>query len=210
MCKEKNEKKYIFAVRNTIKTTHQTTLTMDLNSILGVLAAGNTANEIGQKFNIDSKQVSSVITSALPTLIGAMQKNASTESGASALAKALTDHAGDSTFNLGKVDMTDGSKILSHILGNNSSSIFSALAKQTGTNSNQVSTILAAIAPTLLGLLGKGKQANNTGALSGMLGSLLGGSSSSGMGSLLGAAMADRDGDGKPDILGGLGSLFKK
>lgn len=182
---------------------------MDFNSILGALTAANTANEIGKQFNIDSNKVSSVITSALPTLIGVMQKNAATEGGASALAKAMSDHAGDAAFNLGKVDLTDGSKILGHILGNNTTSIFSALAKQTGISSSQVGNILAAIAPALLGLLGKGKQANNASTLGGMLGGLLGGGSNSGMGGLLGAAMADKDGDGTPDILGGLGKLFK-
>ena len=181
---------------------------MDLNNILGVLAAGSTANQIGKQFNIESNKVSSVITSALPTLIGAMQKNAATESGASSLAKALGDHSANTSFNLGKMDLTDGSKILSHILGNNTNSVIAALAKKTGTNNNQVSSILAAIAPTLLGLLGKNQKTSNTSVsgLGGMLGAILGGggSSNSGMGSLLGAALADKDGDGKPDILGGL------
>lgn len=186
---------------------------MDLNSILGVLAAGSTANQIGQQFNIESNKVSSVITSALPTLIGAMQKNASTQSGANALSKALGDHSGDTGFNMGSVNLTDGSKILGHILGNNTNSIFSALAKQTGTTSNQVSSILASIAPTLLGLLGKGQKSSNTSAsgLGGMLGAILGGGGASsntgggfGMGSILGAALSDKNGNGTPDILEGL------
>ena len=187
---------------------------MDLNSILGVLAAGSAANQIGQQFNIESNKVSSVITAALPTLIGAMQKNASTEGGANALSKALGDHAGDSIFNMGSVNLADGGKILSHILGSNTNSIFSALAKQTGTNSNQVSNILSAIAPTLLGLLFKGQKSSNTsaGGLGGMLGAILssGGASSGksssglGLGTILGAALSDKDGDGTPDILGGL------
>ncbi len=185
---------------------------MDLNSILGVLAAGSTANQIGNQFNIESNKVSSVITAALPTLIGAMQKNASTEGGANALAKALGDHSGDTNFNMGSVNLTDGNKILGHILGGSSNSIFSSLAKQTGTSSNQVSSILASIAPTLLGLLGKGQKSSNTSVsgLGGMLGALLGGGGSSnsgggmGMGGILGAALSDKNGNGTPDILEGL------
>lgn len=185
---------------------------MDLNSILGVLAAGSTANQIGQQFNIESNKVSSVITAALPTLIGAMQKNASTEGGANALSKALGDHSGDANFNMGSVNLTDGSKILGHILGNNSNSIFSALAKQTGTSSSQVSSILASIAPALLGLLGKGQKSSNTsaGGLGGMLGAILSGGASQkssnsglGMGGILGAALSDKNGNGTPDILEG-------
>ncbi len=172
---------------------------MDLNSILGVLAAGNTANEIGKNFNIDSNTVTQVITSALPTLIGAMQKNASTEAGADSLLGALTSHIGDTSVNLSNESLTDGGKILKHILGNDSGDVYSALAKQNGISSSQVGSILAAIAPVLLGLLGKGQQGNNGGAsaLEAMLGGMLGGGNSSAMGGL-------------GSILGGLGSLFGK
>ena len=183
---------------------------MDLNSILGVLTAGNAVNDMGKQFNMNSNQVNSIITSALPTLIGAMQKNAATENGAASLANAFTSHLGDSSINLNAASLTDGGKILGHILGGNSDSVFSALAKQTGTNSNQVSGILSAIAPALLGLLGKGQKSSNTsiGGLGGMLGALLGGSTKSsgatgGLGSLLGGAMGDKNKNGIPDIIEG-------
>ena len=114
---------------------------MDLVNILSSLAGNDTVNEISKKFNIDTNKVSSVITTAMPTIIGAMQKNASTESGAAALAKALGDHANNSgsmISNLAGVDLTDGSKILGKILGNNAGSIFDKIGKQTGTTSGQV------------------------------------------------------------------------
>ena len=172
---------------------------MDLVNILSSLAGNDTVNEISKKFNIDTNKVSSVITSALPTLVGAMQKNASTEGGAAALAKALGDHANNSgsmISNLAGVDLTDGSKILGKILGNNAGSIFDKIGKQTGTTSGQVNNILSSIAPALLNKLGELKGNNNTGndALGALLGSVLGGGSNSGSG--LGG------------ILGGLGKLF--
>ena len=172
---------------------------MDLVNILGSLAGNDTVNEISKKFNIDTNKVSSVITSALPTLIGAMQKNASTESGAAALAKALGDHANNSgsmISNLAGVDLTDGSKILGKILGNNAGSIFDKIGKQTGTTSGQVNNILSSIAPAMMNILGKLKNNNNTGndALGALLGSVLGGGSNSG--------------SGIGGILGGLGKLF--
>ena len=185
---------------------------MDLNSIISVLAAGNNANEIGKQFNVDTNKVTQVITGALPTLIGAMQKNAATESGAASLGKALTSHLGDTSLNLSSSSLADGGKILSHILGGNSNSVFAALAKQTGTTSSQVSGILSSIAPLLLGLLGKGQKSSNTGlgGLGGLLGGLLGGSgssSNSGLGGLLGGAlggaMGDKNNNGVPDILEG-------
>ena len=174
---------------------------MDLVNILSSLAGNDTVNEISKKFNIDTNKVSSVITSALPTLVGAMQKNASTEGGAAALAKALGDHAGNAgsmLSNLKNVDLNDGSKILGKILGNNASSIFDKIGKQTGTTSGQVNNILSSIAPAMLNLIGKLKNNNNTGndALGALLGSVLGGGASSNAGGGLGG------------ILGGLGKLF--
>ena len=175
---------------------------MDLTNILGALTGNDAVSAISQNLKIDQKQVSSVITAALPSLLGAMQKNASTESGAASLAKALGDHAGSAgniISNLKATDLTDGNKILSHIFGGNLTNILGGISKQTGVASNSVSSILASIAPSLLALLGK--QNGNSGAagLGSLLGAVLGGttqsqSSTGGLGS----------------ILGGLGSLFGK
>ena len=184
---------------------------MDINSILGALTAGSAVNDMSKQFNVNSNQVNSVINAALPALIGAMQKNTATESGAASLAGALASHIGDTRVNLSDASLLDGGKILGHILGNNSNSTFSALAKQTGISSNQVSGILSAIAPALLGLLGKGQKSSNTGigGLGGLLGGLLAsgstGKQSSGglLGGLLGGAMGDKNNNGVPDIIEG-------
>ena len=183
---------------------------MDLNSIIGALTAGSAVNDMGKQFNMDGNQVKSVITAALPTLIGAMQKNTATEGGAASLANAFASHLGDS-FNLSSASLTDGSKILGHILGKDSGNVFSALAKKTGTSTNQVSGILSAIAPFLLGILGKGQKSTNTsvGGLGALLGGLLGGgstsksSSSGGLGGIIGGAMGDKNNNGIPDIIEG-------
>ena len=173
---------------------------MDLTNILGALTGNDAVGAIADNLKIDSKQVSSVITSALPTLLGAMQKNASTPGGAEALAKALGDHAGNAgniISNLKGADLIDGSKILGHIFGGNLGNVLSGISRQTGVASNAVSNILASIAPSLLALLGRGQQSNgiNVGDLAGMLGGLLGGGSSSNSGGL-------------GSILGGLGKIF--
>lgn len=174
---------------------------MDLTNILGALTANDAVNAISDNLKIDSKQVSSVITSALPSLLGAMQKNASTEGGAAALAKALGDHAssaGDLISNLKITDLTDGNKILGHIFGGSLSSVLSGISQKTGVASNVVSNILASIAPSLLALLGKSHQSSgaNIGNLAGMLGTILGGSTQS------------QNTGGLGSILGGLGKIF--
>lgn len=174
---------------------------MDLNNILGALTGNDAVSAIASNLKLDSKQVSSVITSALPQLLGAMQQNASTEGGAASLAKALGDHAGNAgnvISNLKVNDLTDGSKILSHIFGGNLSNVLGGISKQTGVASNSVSNILASIAPSLLALLGKGQQGSgiNAAGLAGMLGAMLGGSSNSSNSSGLGG------------LLDGLGKIF--
>jgi hypothetical protein len=178
---------------------------MDITNILGALTGNDAVGAIADNLKIDSKQVSSVITSALPTLLGAMQKNASTPGGAEALAKALGDHAGNSgniVNNLKAADLVDGKKILGHIFGGNLSSILGGISKNTGVGSNAVGSILASIAPSLLALLGKGQQSSGTNAagLESMLGMILGGMSSSSNSSM----------GGLGSILGGLGSILGK
>lgn len=176
---------------------------MDLTNILGALTGNDAVEAIAKNLKIDSNQVSSVITAGLPLLLGAMQKNASTEGGAAALAKALGDHAGNAgniISNLTGTDLADGNKILSHIFGGNLSSVISGISLKSGVAANLVSNILATIAPSLLALLGKSQQnsGTNEASLAGMLGTVLGavsgGNSSGGIGS----------------ILGGLGKIFGK
>ncbi len=174
---------------------------MDLTNILGALTGNDAVSTIAQNLNLDTKQVSSVITNALPSLLGAMQKNASTEAGAAALAQALGDHAGNAgniLSNLKTTDLTDGNKILSHIFGGNLNNVLGGISKATGVATNSVSKILANIAPSLLSILGKQNGTSGAAGLAGMLGGLLGGSSSSSSSSGLGS------------ILGGLGSIFGK
>lgn len=176
---------------------------MDLSNILGALTGNDAVGTIAQNLNLNTNQVSSVITNALPSLLGAMQQNASTESGAAALAKALGDHAGNAgniLSNLKTTDLTDGSKILSHIFGGNLSSVLSGISQKTGVATNSVSNILSSIAPSLLSILGKSHQSSGSNAanLAGMLGTILGSSSSSSSTSGLGS------------ILGGLGKIFGK
>ena len=175
---------------------------MDLTNILGTLTGNDAVGAIADNLKLDSKQVSSVISNALPTLLGALQKNASTPGGAESLAKALGDHAGNAgniISNLKGADLIDGSKILSHIFGGNLGNVLSGISNQTGVASNAVSNILASIAPSLLALLGRGQQGSgiNAGGLAGMLGAILGGGQS-----------GNTQTGGLGSILGGLGKIF--
>ena len=187
----------IFAVQS----TKQNAIKMDLSNILGALTGNDAASAISQNLKIDQKQVSSVITAALPYLLGAMQQNASSQAGAASLADALGYHAGNAgniVDNLKAADLVDGKKILSHIFGAKLSSVLGGISRSTGVGTNAVGSILASIAPSLLALLGKGQKSSGTNAagLESMLGMILGGMSSKGsnnsmggLGSILGSIL---------------------
>ena len=166
---------------------------MDLNSIISAITGNNMIGEIAKKFNIDTNKIMDVIKAAIPKFLSAMQKNAGTAAGAAALTQALSNHAGQG---LG-FDLEDGKKILAKIFGGNLGSVISSLGQQTSTTNDQVSNILASIAPNLLSVLGK----NTAGA--GNIGSILGG--------LLGGASNSNSGSNAGKVLGGLlGKMFKK
>ena len=167
---------------------------MDLNSIITSLTGNNLIGEIAKKFNIDTNKIVEVIKAAIPKFLSAMQKNAGTMAGAAALTQALSNHSGQA---LG-INLEDGKKILQKIFGGNLGSVISNLSGQTSTTNDQVSNILASIAPNLLSILGK-----NTGGASN-IGNILGGL-------LGGASGSSNTGSTAGKVLGGLlGKMFKK
>ena len=170
---------------------------------------------ISQKAGVSSAETSSVLTSALPQLAGALQSNAATPEGASGLLGALTGgkHDGSILDNLsgflGSGDATaEGGSILGHIFGNNQDATQNAISAKTGVSSDKVSAILKMAAPIIMGYLGKQTKANNVGSaggLSDMLSGLLGGSSGGGLTSVL-----DQNGDGKLDMSDATAALSGK
>lgn len=186
---------------------------MDIAKLLSVFSNSDSVAALSQHSGVDSSQVSDLLAKAIPILMKGMQQNASTEAGANSLAKALDDHAGSDVSNAGaflkNMDLSEGSKILGHILGNKKEDVQTGLAQKTGLSSSQVGSILASVAPMLLSVLGGQKQSANVGSngIGSMLSSLLGGSDG-GLDDMISSALADKDGDGKPDLLDKVGGLF--
>src|SRR5690606_12272774 len=97
-----------------------------------------------------------VINMAMPLLLGAMKKNASTLEGANSLLNALNNkHDGSILNNLGGlfsggVDnevMSDGAGILKHVVGGQQSQVENALSKKSGLDTATVMQILQIAAP---------------------------------------------------------------
>jgi hypothetical protein len=201
-----------------------------LNSDLGKQLISGISGQTGASEN----ETASVVHAAAPALLGMLQKNASSEEGASGILNALNKHDGSILDNLsgflgGGGDAADGNGILGHILGNKRGAMENALSNQTGVSGSKISGILAMLAPVIMGFLGKQAQTSNVSSgsgLGGLLGGLLGGSAqgSSAGGGIL-SSLLDQDGDGHLSIndaisavsgkgsggLGGiLGNLFGK
>ncbi|WP_298420432.1 DUF937 domain-containing protein [uncultured Kordia sp.] len=154
-----------------------------LNSDLGKQIIGGVSNEVGQ----DQNKTASVLSMALPVLMGAMKRNASSPEGAEGLNRALeSKHNGSILDNLGSlfgggVDQEvkdDGDGILGHVLGDRRQNVENAISKQSGMDASSIGNILKVAAPILMGVLGKQKQQQNvqsSGGIGDLLGGLLGG-----------------------------------
>lgn len=154
-----------------------------LNSDIGKQMIGG----ISQETNQSADKTASVVSMALPILLGAMKRNASTESGAAGLMSALDNkHDGSILDNLGGLfgggvneDVkVDGLGILGHVLGGSQDNAVRAVSKKSGLDASSVMQILQVAAPLVLGYLGKQKKEQNISSSNGigdLLGGLLGG-----------------------------------
>ncbi len=190
-----------------------------LNSDLGKTIISGVSGSTGT----DQNKTSSVLTMALPVLMKAMQRNASTPQGAEGLMSALSNkHDGSILDNLGGlfgggVDeevKTDGDKILGHVLGQKRQGVEQVIGQKSGLDAGSVGNILKVAAPILMGVLGKQTRQNNVSSSNGigdLLGGMLGGNSAKQEQSFL-ESILDADGDGSvvDDVAGMLLSGSKK
>lgn len=193
---------------------------MDIMELLsGQLDSEKVLKQLSNSSGADSSQVQKAIKLAVPTLLESLGRNAKTEEGASALAKALDSHKDDNIDNiedfLKNVNAEEGSKILSHVLGNNKQNVQKNLAKQTGLEANQVSDIMDKLAPVLMGTLGKQKASSNVDStgLASMFTGILGSQGLKGndiMGTVTSLLDSNDDGNIVDDVGKMLGGFFKK
>ncbi|WP_055437302.1 DUF937 domain-containing protein [Lacinutrix algicola] len=174
-----------------------------LGSDLGKSIISGVAGSTGN----DSSKTSSVLTMALPVLMKAMQRNATTPEGAEGLMGAIQGkHNGSILDNLGGlfgggVDdevKNDGDKILNHVLGAKKEGVEKIIGEKSGLDASSVANILKVAAPILMGVLGKQAQQQNVSSSNGigdLLGGLLGGNSADKEQSFL-ESILDADGDG--------------
>lgn len=181
--------------------------------------SGDALESLSRSLGADRNQTQSAMSAALPVLLGALAKNAAQPSGAESLHNALErDHDGSILDNLSGAisspNLTDGDGILKHVLGGRRDQVTTGLSKASGLGSDQVTKMLATLAPLVLGSLGRAKRTRGMGTedLSNMLGQERSAMETKepALGGLL-TGLLDRDGDGSimDDLAGGvLGRFF--
>ncbi len=178
-----------------------------LDSILGGALGGDMLAKIAGQLNTDEAGAKKAVGSALPALLGRMKANADDPAQAESLAAAVNkDHDGSVLDGLSDKfgglfgGEGNGSKIVGKVFGGDTDAVQEQVAAEAGIDKGQAAGLLGALAPMVMGALGKSGQ--DTGGvqasgLSGMLGGLMGGGG--GLGGMLGGLL----GGG-----GGLGSML--
>lgn len=159
-----------------------------------------------EKTNTSPERTASVLSSAMPLILGAMKRNAATPEGAASLNSALENnkHDGSLLDNLGGLLsggglddlMSDGGGILGHVLGGKQERVEQTISKTSGVDAGSVSQIIKMAAPIIMGILGSQKRKDNVSqnGLGDLLGSVLGSQSTNDQ-SLI-ETLLDADGDG--------------
>ncbi len=193
-----------------------------LDVVTQALGSGG-ARQISQQLGIDEGTANSAIGGAIPVLMGALARNASSGDGAGSLASALDrDHDGSILDDLGGFlggggAESAGAGILKHVLGGKQGQVEQGVGAASGLDPAKAGALLKMLAPIVMGALGKTQRSQ--GLDSGGLGAILGQEQrrmerkEPGLGGMLGSLL-DRDGDGSAmdDLakIGGsvLGGLF--
>jgi hypothetical protein len=181
--------------------------------------SGEALQQLSNQLGADPGTTRDAVSAALPILVGALARNASSNEGATSLNEALDQHDGSILDDIGAMlnDGTkrDGAAILGHVLGGSREPVVQGVSKSSGLAPDKVGPLLAMLAPVVLGALGKARRQNGLDA-SGMA-SMLGAEAEhagsripGGLGSLLGMLDRNRSGSVMDEAAGMLGKFFGK
>jgi hypothetical protein len=151
---------------------------------------------------------------SMEAILGGLASNAKDPRQAAALFETLDRHDGsvvdDAPARLASDDVrADGDKILGHVFGDNTPAVAQGIAAKSGLDVGAVTKMLPALAPMVLGMLGKKKASGglDMGALMGMLQGEAGGFD---LGDVMGMLGGGGGGGSTPAGGGGLGGLLSK
>ncbi len=149
------------------------------DELLGQVTQGQGLEALARQIGAPEDATAEAARAALPAMFGALSRNASTPDGAGALLGALDrDHDGGLLEDLvGALAGGGGSQsgaggglgpigeaILGHMLGGRRSGLESEIGRNAGLDSSTISKLLVALAPLVMGALGKAQKEHRMGS----------------------------------------------
>ena len=194
---------------------------MDLGNLMQMIVQSGAVSQMAGQTGESESATQSAIQAILPTLMGAVARNASTEQGASSLMSALdSDHDGSALDDIaglvgGAMSGTrtgDGAGIISHLLGGQNDNMSNIVAQQSGVSSSAASSMFQMLAPVVMSYLGQQTKAQGLDAAT-LAGALVGGggqqnSQQSMIGGLMGMLDSNHSGSSMDEMMSIGGSLL--
>jgi hypothetical protein len=188
-----------------------------LNALKTLLNNKDVVAALSKKAKTNQKKTKQASELSISTLLEALNQNTNTQQGAESLTKALDRHQNSDLSDiltlLQNSDQQDNEKIVDHVLGQKKTKVQTGIAKKTGLDAGQIGSILTAVAPVILGVLGNQKKKSNldSAGVSGttsLLSGLFGGTKKQGGTDLLTIASSLLGSGEGSNILDGIGKLF--
>ena len=150
----------------------------------------------------------------IEAILGGLANNAQDPDGAEALLGALDKHDGSALDNLGPAfgsseSTADGAKILGHVFGDQQGAVTQNIAAKSGLDVGSIAKMLPALAPVVMGMLGKKKAGGGLDA-GGLAGMLKGEADGFDLGDILGMVTGGGGGGGAGGIMAILKRLFSR
>ena len=126
------------------------------NDLISQLLSSSVVSSLASSTGSSKKDVTSVLSDILPSLLSGADSQKNNAKTASSFLSALTSHSQKEESSLfDSLDLADGAKIVSHLLGKDSDQEVEKTSEKTGISSEVVSKITSAAAPVLMAYLGK-------------------------------------------------------
>lgn len=152
---------------------------MDMETVMKMMLNSGALEQVSGMLGVDEKNAESAIEYVMPMLLKGMQGQMSNKKTQDSFVQALLDHSQDDTADLKKavknVDMTDGAKIVNHLLGAEQEEVAAKAKKKSGLDTKTILKIMAILAPILMSKMGKTAQTQTAKSSSGDMLSVVGG-----------------------------------
>ena len=152
---------------------------MDMETIMKMMLQSGALEQVSGMLGVDEKGAESALETVMPMLLRGMQGQMKNEDTKYGFLQALNDHSKQDTKDLKKavknVDMTDGAKIVNHLLGAEQEEIAAKAKKKSGLDTKTILKIMAIMAPILMSKMGQTAKTETAKAGSGDMMRVVGG-----------------------------------